>query len=477
ICTLEFEDHRPLYDWFVRELGIFAPQQIEFARLNLTYTVMSKRRLLQLVQEGRVRGWDDPRMPTLSGMRRRGYPPEAIREFCARIGVAKRDSTVELALLEHCVRDDLNRRAPRAMAVLRPLKLVIENYPEGQTEELEAVNNPEDPAAGTRRVPFSRVLYIEQEDFREQAPPKYFRLTPGREVRLRYAYFVKCTGVVKDDRGEVVEVRCTYDPATLGGDAPDGRKVKATIHWVSAAHAVPAEVRLYDRLFRSENPGAGGDFLADLNPGSLEVVAQARLEPGLGEAKPGDRVQFERLGYFCCDPDSVPGAPVFNRTVTLKDPWAKIEARGSAAGAAPARRENAPAARAAGASSRPGAARSRRAYRGQAAGVAPAKWAGSLKSPAATATFTSRVASAMPSSFIRPKGPLGQASAVVTPSSRSFMLTTCFSIRWAEMAKMAPSSRSRTTERAASSSEIGPSSRFQGLPVSNWALRAAGTGG
>ncbi|MBE0616447.1 MAG: glutamine--tRNA ligase/YqeY domain fusion protein, partial [Proteobacteria bacterium] len=325
ICTLEFEDHRPLYDWFVEQLGIHHPQQIEFARLNLTYTVMSKRRLLQLVKEGRVAGWDDPRMPTLSGIRRRGYTPEALREFCNRIGVAKRDSTVDLALLEHCVRDDLNRTAPRRMAVLRPLKVVIENYPEGQVEELEAVNNPEDPAAGTRKVPFSRVLYIEQEDFREEAPPKYYRLTPGREVRLRYAYFVKCTGVVKDEAGQVVEVRCAYDPATLGGNAPDGRKVKATIHWVSATHAVPAEVRLYDRLFRSEDPGARGDFLADLNAESLEVLAGCRLEPSLAQAAPGDRVQFERLGYFCCDPDSRPGASVFNRTVTLKDPWAKIE--------------------------------------------------------------------------------------------------------------------------------------------------------
>ncbi|MFU8857269.1 MAG: glutamine--tRNA ligase/YqeY domain fusion protein [Deferrisomatales bacterium] len=325
ICTLEFEDHRPLYDWFVRELGIFAPRQIEFARLNLTYTVMSKRRLLQLVKEGPVAGWDDPRMPTLSGLRRRGYTPAAVRDFCTRIGVAKRDSTVDLALLEHCVRDDLNRTAPRRMAVLRPLKVVIENYPEGRTEELEAVNNPEDPRAGTRRVPFSRVLYIEQEDFREDAPPKYFRLTPGREVRLRYAYFVKCTGVVKDAQGRVAEVRCTYDPATLGGNAPDGRKVKATIHWVSAEHAVPAEVRLYDRLFRSENPGAGEDFLSDLNPGSLEVLRDCRLEPALAGALPGDRVQFERLGYFCCDADAQPGAPVFNRTVTLKDQWSKIE--------------------------------------------------------------------------------------------------------------------------------------------------------
>jgi glutaminyl-tRNA synthetase len=330
ICTLEFEDHRPLYDWFVEQLGIHHPQQIEFARLNLTYTVMSKRRLLQLVKEGHVRGWDDPRMPTISGLRRRGYTPEAIRDFCARIGVAKKDSTVDLALLEHCVRDDLNRRSPRVMAVLRPVRLVIENYPEGKVEWLEAVNNPEDPAAGTRPVPFSRVLYIERDDFREDAPPKYYRLTPGREVRLRYAYFVKCTGVVKDDGGEVVEVRCTYDPATLGGNAPDGRKVKATIHWVAADHAAEAEVRLYDRLFRSESPGAAGDFLSDLNPDSLEVVSAARVEPSLAEAKPGDRVQFERLGYFACDPDSTRGRPVFNRTVTLKDAWAKIAGEGKA---------------------------------------------------------------------------------------------------------------------------------------------------
>jgi glutaminyl-tRNA synthetase len=328
ICTLEFEDHRPLYDWFVEQLGIHHPQQIEFARLNLTYTVMSKRRLLQLVQEDRVRGWDDPRMPTISGMRRRGYPAEAIRDFCTRIGVAKRESTVDVALLEHCVREDLNRRVPRAMAVLRPLKVVLENYPEGKVEWLEAVNNPEDPAAGTRRVPFSRELYVEQEDFREVPPPKYFRLSPGREVRLRYAYFVKCVEVVKDADGQVVELRCTYDPETLGGNAPDGRKVKSTLHWVSAPHAVAAEIRLYDRLFRSENPGAGGDFLADLNPDSLETLGQCRLEPSLAEAAPGDRVQFERLGYFCCDPDSTAGVPVFNRTATLRDQWAKIEGAG-----------------------------------------------------------------------------------------------------------------------------------------------------
>ncbi len=325
ICTLEFEDHRPLYDWFLRELGLFAPQQVEFARLNLTYTVMSKRKLLQLVQERHVAGWDDPRLPTLSGLRRRGYTPAALREFCARIGVAKRESTVDLALLEHCLREDLNRRARRVMGVLRPLKVVIENYPEGQTEEFAAVNNPEDPGAGTRQVPFGRELYLEQEDFKEEPPPKYFRLAPGREVRLRYAYLVRCTGVVKDAEGRVIEVRCTYDPATRGGDAPDGRKVKVTLHWVSAAHAVAAEVRLYDRLFQSEDPEAGGDFLGDLNPGSLEVLADCRVEPSLAAAAPGDVVQFERLGYFACDPDSTPERPVFNRAVTLKDAWAKIE--------------------------------------------------------------------------------------------------------------------------------------------------------
>ncbi len=325
ICTLEFEDHRPLYDWFLRELGLFAPQQVEFARLNLTYTVMSKRKLLQLVQERHVAGWDDPRLPTLSGLRRRGYTPAALREFCARIGVAKRESTVDLALLEHCLREDLNRRARRVMGVLRPLKVVIENYPEGQTEEFDAVNNPEDPGAGTRQVPFGRELYLEQEDFKEEPPPKYFRLAPGREVRLRYAYLVRCTGVVKDAEGRVIEVRCTYDPATRGGDAPDGRKVKVTLHWVSAAHAVAAEVRLYDRLFQSEDPEAGGDFLGDLNPGSLEVLADCRVEPSLAAAAPGDVVQFERLGYFACDPDSTPERPVFNRAVTLKDAWAKIE--------------------------------------------------------------------------------------------------------------------------------------------------------
>ncbi len=329
ICTLEFEDHRPLYDGFLDQLGIHHPQQIEFDRLNLTYTVLSKRKLATLVERGYVRGWDDPRMPTLAGLRRRGYTPEAIRNFCARIGVSKTNGIVELGLLEHCLREDLNKRAPRVMAVLRPLKLVIENYPDGVVEEMEAINNPEDPSMGTRKVPFSRVLYIERDDFREDPPPQYYRLAPGREVRLRYAYFVKCTGVIKDERtGEVVEIRCTYDPATRGGNAPDGRKVKATIHWVSAAHAVEAEVRLYDQLFTRPIPGGeedGRDFLADLNPNSLEVITGARLEPSLRAAEVGSRYQFERLGYFCVDPDSTPELPVFNRTVALKDTWAKIE--------------------------------------------------------------------------------------------------------------------------------------------------------
>jgi glutaminyl-tRNA synthetase len=329
ICTLEFENHRPLYEWFVQQLGIYAPQQIEFARLNLTYTMMSKRRLLELVKEGHVRGWDDPRMPTISGIRRRGYTSEAIRYFCKKIGVAKMDSTIDYGLLEFCVREDLNKRAPRVMAVLRPLKVVIENYPEGQTEELEAVNNPEDPAAGTRRVPFSRELYIERDDFREDPPKKFFRLAPGREVRLRYGYYVTCRDAVKDpNTGEVVELRCTYDPATRGGSSPDGRKVKATIHWVSAAHALPAEVRLYDHLFTKPDPfdvPQGGDWRTNLNPNSLEVVSPAWLEPSVAETKPGDRFQFERLGYFCVDPDSRPGALVFNRTVGLVDTWAKIE--------------------------------------------------------------------------------------------------------------------------------------------------------
>jgi glutaminyl-tRNA synthetase len=336
LCSLEYEDHRPLYNWFLDELEIFHPRQIEFARLNLTHTVMSKRLLLRLVREGFVRGWDDPRMPTLSAMRRRGYPPEAIRAFLEKVGVAKSASTADLSLLESCVREDLNRRAPRAMGVLRPLRVVVENYPEGKTEEMEAVNNPENPAAGTRKVPFARVLYIEQDDFREEPPPKYYRLAPGREVRLRYAYFVRCTGVVKDGRsGEIRELRCTYDPATRGGDAPDGRKVKSTIHWVSAAHAVEAEVRLYDRLFTKEDPRQleeGEDFTASINPASLEILSGAKVEPSLRGAKAGAGFQFERQGYFCVDPDSSGGALVFNRTVTLKDAWAKIERSNQASG-------------------------------------------------------------------------------------------------------------------------------------------------
>jgi glutaminyl-tRNA synthetase len=331
MCTLEFEDHRPLYNWFIKELGIFPSQQIEFDRLNLTYTLLSKRKLLQLVREGRVSGWDDPRMPTLSGIRRRGYTPEAIRNFIGAIGVSKTTGSIELAMLEHFVREDLNKRAPRAMAVLRPLKVVIDNYPENQTEEMEAVNNPEDPSAGTRKVPFSRVLYIEQDDFREDPPKQYYRLSPGREVRLRYGYFITCKSVVKNEKGEVVEVHCTYDPATRGGNnPPDGRKVKSTIHWVSAAHAVNAEVRLYENLFSKEDPNQtepGQDFTANLNPNSLEVLTDCKLEPSLANAAPGSRCQFERLGYFCVDPDSAQGKPVFNRTVALKDAWAKIEKR------------------------------------------------------------------------------------------------------------------------------------------------------
>jgi glutaminyl-tRNA synthetase len=330
ICTLEFEDHRPLYDWYVEQLGIYHPQQIEFDRLNLTYTMMSKRKLLKLVQDGHVSGWDDPRMPTLAGIRRRGFTPEALRNFCAAIGVSKTTGIVELGLLEHHVREDLNKRALRVMAVLRPLKVVIDNYPEGQTEELDAVNNPEDASAGTRKVPFSRVLYIEQDDFREDPPKQYFRLSPGREVRLRYGYFITCASVVKNEAGEVVEVHCTYDPATRGGNAPDGRKVKATIHWVSAQHAVPAEVRVYDNLFTRENPSdvpEGQDFTVNLNPNSLEILHDARLEPSLLDAKVGAYYQFERLAYFCVDPDSTPGHPVFNRTLPLKDTWAMIDRR------------------------------------------------------------------------------------------------------------------------------------------------------
>ena len=331
ICTLEFEDHRPLYNWFIQQLGIFPSQQIEFDRLNLTYTLLSKRKLLQLVQEGRVRGWDDPRMPTISGIRRRGYTPEAIRNFCAAIGVSKTTGTIDLAMLEHFVREDLNRSAPRAMALLRPLRVVIDNYPEGQVEELEAVNNPENASAGTRKVPFSRVLYIEQDDFREDPPKKFFRLSPGQEVRLRGGYFITCTNVVKDERtGEVVEVHCIYDPETRSGNAPDNRKVKSTIHWVSAQHAIDAEVRLYENLFANENPSdvpEGQDFAVNLNPNSLEVLTNAKLEPSLATAQSGDRYQFERLGYFCADLDSKPGALVFNRTVPLRDTWAKIEKR------------------------------------------------------------------------------------------------------------------------------------------------------
>jgi glutaminyl-tRNA synthetase len=330
MCTLEYEDHRPLYDWYLDQLGIYHPQQIEFARLNLTYTVMSKRKLLMLVEKGYVAGWDDPRMPTLAGLRRRGYTPEAIRDFCDRIGVAKSNSTVDIALLEHCLREDLNKRATRMMAVLRPLKLVIENYPAGQVEELEAVNNPEDSSAGTRQVPFSRELYIEQDDFRENPPKKYFRLFPGNEVRLRYAYIVKCTAVVKDEKtGELVEVRCTYDPATKSGSGQEGKKVKGTIHWVSAAQAIPAEVRLYDHLFTKPNPDEvedGQDFAVNINPNSLETLTSCRLEPSLAGAAPGNFYQFERQGYFCVDAkDSSPARLVFNRTVTLRDTWAKIE--------------------------------------------------------------------------------------------------------------------------------------------------------
>ncbi len=328
ICTLEFEDHRPLYDWFLNELNVYHPQQIEFARLNLSHTVLSKRKLIQLVSDGCVKGWDDPRMPTISGLRRRGYTPEAIRNFCSRIGVAKRDSTVEIALLEHCIREDLNRRAPRVMAVLNPLKIVIENYEEGLTEELEAINNPEDISMGTRKIPFSRTIYIEKEDFMENPPKQFYRLAPGREVRLRYAYFIKCIDVIKDETGEIKELRCTYDPLTRGGDAPDGRKVKATLHWVSAMHSIEAEVRLYNSLFTKEDPDdveEGKTFLDYLNPDSLIVLNTCRVEPSLSWVKPGNIYQFERQGYFCADPDSIEGRPVFNRTVTLKDTWAKIK--------------------------------------------------------------------------------------------------------------------------------------------------------
>lgn len=330
ICTLEFENHRPLYDWFLNELKTPChPQQIEFARMNLTYTVMSKRKLLELVTGGYVQGWNDPRMPTLSGLRRRGYPPEVIRSFCERIGVAKMEGTVDVSFLEHCLREDLNKKALRVFAVLRPLKVVITNYPEGQTEELEAVNNPEDPEAGTRRVLFSRVLYIEKDDFRENPPPKFYRLSPGQEVRLRYAYFITCQEVIKNEQGEVTELRCTYDPASKGGDSPDGRKVKATLHWVSAEHAFDAEVRLYDHLFSKPDPSEteeGQDYKSNLNPNSLEILQNCKMEASLRHAKAGAPYQFERLGYFCVDPvDSSQECPVFNRTVTLRDVWAKIE--------------------------------------------------------------------------------------------------------------------------------------------------------
>jgi glutaminyl-tRNA synthetase len=325
LCTLEFEDHRPLYDWLIENLPVPAqPRQIEFARLNLSYTVMSKRRFLALIEEGHVAGWDDPRMPTIVGMRRRGYTPEAIRTFCDRIGVAKRENLVDVALLEHAVREDLNRRAPRVMGVLRPLRVVIENYPEARSEDFEIINNPEDATAGSRLVPFSRELYIERDDFMENPPKKFFRLAPGREVRLRGAYFVTCTGVEKNEAGEVIGLRCTYDPGTRGGDAPDGRKVKATLHWVSAAHALDAEVRLYDRLFKTETPGSDGDYREDLNPSSLDVLTRCKIEPSVAGVRAGTRYQFERLGYFCVDPDSTPDRLVFNRTVSLKDSWAKI---------------------------------------------------------------------------------------------------------------------------------------------------------
>jgi glutaminyl-tRNA synthetase len=330
ICTLEFEDHRPLYNWFIEQLGIFPSQQIEFDRLNLTYTLLSKRRLLQLVQEGHVRGWDDPRMPTISGIRRRGYTPAAVRNFCGAIGASKKNGIIELAMLEHFIREDLNGRAWRVMGVLRPLKVVIDNYPEDKVEELEVINNPEDPGAGMRKVPFSRMLYIEQDDFRENPPKKFFRLSPGTEVRLRGGYFIKCTGVVKDDSGNIVAVHCTYDPETRSGNAPDNRKVKATIHWVSAEHALDCEVRIYENLFLKEDPADvpdGEDFHANLNPNSLEVIEQAKLEPSVQGAASETRYQFERLGYFCVDPDSSPDRLVFNRTVALRDSWAKIEKR------------------------------------------------------------------------------------------------------------------------------------------------------
>ena len=328
LCSIEFEDHRPLYDWFLDELEIHHPRQIEFARLYLNYTILSKRKLIKLVEGGYVNGWDDPRMPTLSGLRRRGYTPESIRDFCKRIGVAKSESIVDIAFLEHCLRDDLNKRAQRYMAVLHPLRVVIENYPEDKVEELDAINNPEDLSMGTRKIPFSRVLYIEQDDFREKPPKKFYRLAPGREVRLRYAYFIKCVDVIKDEKGNVVELRCTYDPKTRGGDAPDGRKPKTTLHWVTVDHSIKAEVRLYDHLFTKANPDdaeEGKDFTSNINPNSLEIITPCYVEPNLKKSKTGDRYQFERLGYFCVDPDSREGVLVFNRTVPLRDTWAKIQ--------------------------------------------------------------------------------------------------------------------------------------------------------
>lgn len=332
ICTLEFEDHRPLYDWFLEQLDIHHPRQIEFARLNLSHTVLSKRKLLRLVQEGYVSGWDDPRMPTLSGLRRRGYTAKAIRDFCSAIGVAKRDSLVDVALLEHYLREDLNKWAPRRMAVLRPLRVVIENYPDGVVEEMEAINNPEDPSMGTRKVPFSKVIYIERDDFREEPPKGFYRLAPGREVRLRYAYFIRCIDVIKDRDSNIIEVRCTYDPSTRGGDAPDKRKVKATLHWVSEAKAIRAEVRLYDHLFKVDDPEELVDLRAGINPESLVVLKDCYLEPSLASVRPGDIFQFERLGYFVVDPDSRENSLVFNRTVTLKDIWAKIEKKRQGSG-------------------------------------------------------------------------------------------------------------------------------------------------
>ena len=330
ICTLEFDNNRPLYNWFIEQLGIFPSRQYEFDRLSLTYTVMSKRKLLKLVQDGLVTGWDDPRMPTLSGMRRRGYTPEAIRNFCASLGVSKTNGITQLQQLEYFLREDLNKRALRVMAVLNPLRVVIDNYPDDLVEEMDAINNPEDASAGSRKVPFSKVLYIEQEDFREDPPKQFYRLAPGREVRLRYGYLITCQSVVKDAEGKVIELHCTYDPATRGGNTPDGRKVKSTIHWVSAADAVDAEVRLYDTLFTKEDPNEveeGQDFTANLNPNSLEVLTGCKVEPGLRNAAPGTQYQFERMGYFYVDPDSVPGKPVFNRTIGLRDTWAKIEQR------------------------------------------------------------------------------------------------------------------------------------------------------